>query len=172
MTWPFGLAALTALTLANATELARPAVVDPSSGTTITLIEARACAKDATGIVVSTSGAAVERKDGSTTPISRAGGAIACGTAPVASPAPALTALPASTDVTLRAVGGTVEAIGRDGRARWRIDVVAKCPVAVGEPKIRVMSLPASGRVRLVLGKHTFSSIDPATGDVRCQGAD
>jgi hypothetical protein len=163
-----------AAALAAALPSSRPAVKDPASGQPITLADARRCAKDATSFAVSSRGVLARRPgEAAPVPVGMRAGRVVCGEAQsAAEPAKELVLYPAGGELTLRVSGRTIEGLEADGRRRFLVDAVASCPVAVGEPVVRAAELGPSGAVQLILGKHTFATLDATSGSVRCQGAD
>jgi hypothetical protein len=76
------------------------------------------------------------------------------------------------TKVTVEPDGRVVTAHDAQGQELFRADVIAECGVpAVGNPVVRHVSLEG-GKVQVVMGKHSFASIDLASKSVECTGSD
>lgn len=69
--------------------------------------------------------------------------------------------------------GRSVVITGHDGNVLHTVDVIAACGVpAIGEQVVRDVHVVGGSRVDVVYGKHSFATIDGATGKVECTGGD
>jgi len=77
-----------------------------------------------------------------------------------------------NTKVTVEADGRVVAVHDGDGGELLRVDVIEKCGApSVGSPVVRHVSLEG-GKISVVMGKHTFATIDLASKNVECTGSD
>jgi hypothetical protein len=139
----------------------RPSVLDASGAPFGIVAVRRACGRpgvDIASLTTALNGLSVRLTDGTSCRLTQP-------------PATSLVAFPAKSRASVHVDGGAVEAV-IDGKVRWRTDVLKPCPPAVGDPRIRALTVGSDGSIRVTIGKHTEASISESTGAVRCLGAD